>query len=122
MSEAALAALDGRVTNLERALNESLVRIEALIRQEIHDLKTEQIKDIKEDVARVEADLKEQVKRIADDQRRLWDATRELEKRENQRYGGDRKLGWLGNLIAIALSGGIGGLLTAWFTSGRPHP
>lgn len=122
MSEAAIVALDGRVTNLETMLAQSLARIEGLIRQEISDLKTEQIKDIREDIRRVERDLKAEVARVADDQRRLWDATRALEGRENQRTGAGKSIGWLGQLIAVAMSGGIASFLTYLLTGRAPHP
>lgn len=122
MSEAALAALDGRVTNLETMLTQSLARIENLISKEISDLKNDQIKDLKEDVRRVERDLKVEIGRVADDQRRLWEATRALEGRENQRTGAGKSIGWLGNVLAVALSGGIGALLTYVMTGKPPHP
>ena len=121
--ETAITALDGRVTNLETALNQSLARIEALIRQEIQDLKTEQLRDIRATIDRVERDLKDEIRRIADDQRRLWEATRALEGRENQRTGAGKSIGWVGNVIAVALGGGIGAILTSLLSGGKPpHP
>ena len=122
MSEAALSALDNRLTKLENDIPSALQRIEDLIRREIQDLKVEQIRDIKSDITRVERDLKEEAKRLADDQRRLWEATRALEGRENQRTGGGKALGSIGHV----LSAGIGGLIALvgnWLSSGHtPHP
>ncbi len=107
-----VAALDARVTRLEAAITAGFERLERLLRTEISDLKTEQI-----------TDLREANKRLADDQRRLWEALRDLERRESQRVGGRRVLSSIGHF----LSAGVGALLTwiaTWLSSGRPpsHP
>lgn len=104
-----VAALENRVNRLEAQIDAGFSRIETLLRSEINDLKTEQIND-----------LREANKRLADDQRRLWEAVSTLQSREAQRYGGDRKLRGLSQLV----SGGIGGLIAAvatWFST-RPPP
>ena len=106
-----VAALDARVTRMETQITEGFNRIENMLQREISDLKTDQI-----------SDLKEQNKRIADDQRRAWDAIESLRRREDQRYGGERKLGSITHFLA----GGIGAAIT-WvatlISSGRaPHP
>lgn len=130
MSEAEIVALDGRVTILETTIPAALLRIENLIRQEIHDLKTEQLGDIKVSIDRVERDtkitldrierdIKKEVDRIADDQRRLWEHVGKLELRESQRYGGDRKLGAVWNFVWAVISSLVT-FLAAWLSFGRP--
>lgn len=108
-----VAALDARVTRLEDQITSGFERIENLLRQEISDLKTEQISELRKDKDR-----------IADDQRRLWDRLVEMERRENRRAGDHtgqhRVLGGIGHF----LSAGLGGLITwlaTWF-SGNPPP
>jgi hypothetical protein len=122
MSEAALSVLDGRVTQLESALNQSLVRIEGLIRQEIQDLKTEQLSEIKKSLDRIERESSKTTDRLADDQRRLWEAVRALEGRENLRTGGNRAFVSAGHFIS-AIAGGLIAAAVNWLSSGRtPHP
>lgn len=103
-----VAALENRVNRLESQITDGFARIEALLRSEISDLKTEQIKDLREGNTR-----------LADDQRRLWERLADLERRDNLRTGGDRKLGSL----SFFLSGGLGGLISAVATyfSTKPH-
>lgn len=146
MTDAAFVALDGRVKQLETLVPDALDRIENLIRDEIKDLKTEQLADIKKSIDRIEVDLNNKHARLADDQRRLWDRLTDverrenerarlgkdheelagrvttLEKHENQRYGAGKSIGWLGNLVAIAMSGGVGAVLTYLLTGRPPHP
>lgn len=62
-----------------RHLGEAVQRIEATIAKDISLLKTEQI-----------AELRKAVDRIADDQRRLWEALRPLERRQYEQAGGSR--------------------------------
>lgn len=105
-----VAALETRVTRLENQISAGFERIEELLRSEISDLKTEQL-----------TDLRKTNDRLADDQRRAWEAIRTLEQREAQRYGGDRKVGSWAHFV----SGGIGGVITAavtWFSTRPPHP
>ncbi len=109
MPEAAIADLDRRVTSLESVVTSSLNRIEGLIRQEIQDLKTEQI-----------SDLKKSIERIGDDQRRVWEAVRSLEGDDKLRTGAARAVDKFGNFISIGLGATIGAIVT-WLTSGR-HP
>jgi hypothetical protein len=71
--------LERRVNSLEQAITDGLTRIETLLRQQIQDIKGEQLKD-----------LKDNYQRLADDQRRSWDAIRELEKARSQTAGGAR--------------------------------
>jgi len=106
-----VAALEGRVTRLETQISEGFNRIENMLQREISDLKTDQI-----------SDLKKANERIADDQRRAWDAIESLRRREDQRFGGERKLGSISHFLA----GGFGAAITwvgTWLASGRaPHP
>jgi hypothetical protein len=76
--------LESRVTRLENQIAAALERIERRLDKEIGDLKDEQI-----------SDLREANRRMADDQRRLWEAVRLLEQRDNQRIGGNRALSGL---------------------------
>ena len=88
---------DGDVKLISARLEsmESLIeRIETLLQKEISDLKTEQI-----------ADLRRQIERIADDQRRSWDAIRALETVRDRAHGGGKVLsGLVTGLIAIVSS------------------
>jgi hypothetical protein len=117
-----VAALDNRVTALEAALTQSLARIETLIRQEIQDLKSDQLTEIKRSLDRIERDATKTTDRLADDQRRLWEAVRTLERRENLRTGTGKAMGSIGHFF----SAGLGGLISAvatWLSLGRsPHP
>lgn len=113
MTEAAIAALDGRITKLEQDIPSGFRRIETLIREEIQDLKKDQLSDIKAMIDRVERDVTKQVDRIADDQRRSWDAVRALESRENQRTGGSKAFGAITHFISAAI-GGLITLLGTW--------
>ncbi len=119
MSEAQLASLDGRVTALEKTVPDGLRRIEDLIQKEIHDLKTEQIRDIKNSVDRIETDtraglsrvengLKKDIDRVSDDQRRLWEHVGKLELNDGQRTGGSKAIDRLWNFVSVA----VGALIT----------
>jgi len=76
-----------------RAFQESLTRIENKIDKEIADLKSEQI-----------ADLKVQNVRLADDQRRSWEAIRKLEDHRNLSQGGKATI----NYITTTLFASVG--------------
>jgi predicted nucleic acid-binding Zn-ribbon protein len=122
MTEALVSALEGRVTHLETALTQSLARIEGLIRQEIQDLKTEQLSDIKKTIERVERDLKTEFSRLATDQGRLWDRITDLEKRDNLRTGSSRAIDRMWNFFSALLGGAIA-ISGSWLSSGKPpHP
>lgn len=110
MSE--LAALEGRVTRIENQITAGFERVENLLRSEINDLKTEQIKDLREANAR-----------LGDDQRRLWDVVTGLLARENQRTGGERRLNSLWNIVSAVIGGSIG-VIGTWLAKGggTPHP
>lgn len=114
MTDHEVAALDGRVTRLENQITEGFDRLEMLLRQEISDLKSEQI-----------ADLRKQNERLGDDQRRLWDRLVEVERRENRRageHGGQgRILSGIWTFVA-AVAGGIITWLATYFSSGSPPP
>ena len=103
-------ALEGRVTRLENAVTNGFERIEGLLRQEINDLKTEQIKD-----------LREANNRLADDQRRLWDQVTELQRRDYQRIGSGRTIGAITNIMSAVFGGSVAALV-AYFTTLKPHP
>lgn len=100
-------ALESRVTRLEEAISNGLTRIEDLLRQSIGDLKAEQIKDLKDNYLR-----------LADDQRRLWDAVRVLEKAKSRNDGGMQVVGLIWNVVSACIGGGIVGVLN-WL--GRAH-
>lgn len=80
------------------SLHEAIARVEKKIDQEIADLKQEQI-----------ADLRVAIDRIADDQRRLWEAVRALETDRNQDKGSWRVIQGITGLVA----GSVGAALTA---------
>jgi ferric-dicitrate binding protein FerR (iron transport regulator) len=101
-------ALENRVTRLEDQITDGFLRIENLLRQEINDLKDEQL-----------SDLRKQNERLSDDQRRLWDRLTEIERRENRRAGetghANRILGGLGHFLTALTAAGLTWLAT-WFT------
>lgn len=105
-----VTALDERVNRLEEAIAAGLNRIESLLRQQIQDLKTEQLRD-----------MKDELRRLADDQRRLWDAVRDLEKVRNLNAGGIRVINSIWNLISAGIGAGIMALLNG-FSGGSGHP
>jgi hypothetical protein len=118
MSE--LVALEGRVTRLESAYSRlegvfatGLSEIKELIRGEITDIKNEQI-----------ADLRDANRRLADDQRRLWEALRVVENRENQRTGSDRTTGKAFTALMMLITAGVASFMTwlAGLFSVHPHP
>ncbi len=108
-----VAALDSRVTRLENQITLGFERIESLLRQEINDLKAEQINE-----------LRKANDRLADDQRRLWDRLVEMEQRENLRVGaqggGLRVLGAIGHFLSAACGGAITWIATWLAGSGSP--
>lgn len=114
MNDASVVALDSRVTRLETQISDGFDRVETLLRQEISDLKTEQI-----------TDLRKANERLADDQRRLWERLVDMERRENRRAGDHsgtaRVLTAVGHLISAALGGVITWAAT-YFSSGAPPP
>jgi hypothetical protein len=118
------SALETRVTALEGAVNKGLDEIKELIHDEIQELKNEQLKEIKASIDRVERDVREENKRLADDQRRLWDAVRALEADRNANAGAAVTKRSYSHVITGLLSGG-GVAFIAWLL-GRiglgPHP
>jgi hypothetical protein len=113
MSE--VAALESRVTRLEDQIVDGIERIEKLLRQEINDLKTEQIKD-----------LREQNTRLADDQRRIWDKITQAEAREYTRSGeqghSKRIMGGLGHFLTALCAAGLTWLATLFSGGGNVPP
>jgi len=91
-----ILALDQRVTRMENQIASGFDRIERLLRSEIDDLKKEQIND-----------LREALRRLADDQRRAWEAIEMLRRREDQKIGSSRTL----ENLWRAMSAVIGGIL-----------
>lgn len=79
-------------------LTTSVARLEDLIVREIQELKAEQI-----------ADLKRQNERLADDQRRAWEAIRMLENKGNQYYGGVKVI----HAVIATVSGLVGAALAS---------
>jgi len=109
-----VAALSARVNHLEGDIKSGFERIENLLRQEINDLKTEQIND-----------LRKANDRLADDQRRLWERVGDMERRENRRAGehGGRNhvLSAIGHFLSAACGGAITWIAT-WFAGGGAPP
>jgi len=109
-----LGAIEARVTVIEGQIASGFARIEGLLRQEITDLKSDQI-----------SDLRKTNERLADDQRRLWDRLVEMERRENRRAGDStgqsRVLGAIGHALSAA-GGGLITWLATWFGGGGPPP
>jgi hypothetical protein len=108
-----VAAVDARVTRLEEQINAGFADIKSLLRQEISDLKTDQIND-----------LRKQNDRLADDQRRLWDRVVDVERRETQRTGDDQGKNRVLSAIGHFLSAAAGGFITwlATWLSNTPPP
>lgn len=105
-------ALEERVSRIENSVDEGLARIESLIRQQIQDLKTEQLKDIKSTIDRVERDLKNDHTRLADDQRRLWDRLNDLERKDNRRAGEQGTWRVITHTLTGLMSGAIASVMT----------
>jgi predicted metal-dependent hydrolase len=88
MTDADAKLISTRLENLEGLIE----RIEGLIQREISDLKSEQI-----------ADLRRENERLADDQRRLWEAVRTLETDRNRAHGGAKVIsGLITFVVSIA--------------------
>lgn len=95
---AEIRGLTAGQSRVEVALEAAVSRLESLIRSEIILLKNEHL-------ARIERDFE----RLADDQRRSWDAIRLLERRDAERTGGNKTwhavvAGTIG-LVAAVLGG-----------------
>lgn len=105
-----IAALEKRVVALESMVATSLNRIEGLIRQQIQDLKSEHINEIRK-----------RLDRLLDESQRIWDRLRELETADSRRSGISSV--WIGisHLVAAA-AGGLIAAAAAWVSSGRPPP
>lgn len=94
----------GQFSRIEATVDQlvaTVARLETLIREEIADLKREQI-----------ADLRKQNDRLADDQRRAWEAIRELEAGQHKSTGRSSALQGILTVIASLLSGGLVAVLT----------
>lgn len=101
MTDADAQLISSRLENLESLIE----RVEGLIKQEIQDLKKEQI-----------ADLRRENERLADDQRRLWEAVRELEADRNRAHGGGKVLSVIVTaIISIISSSAAAALITKFF-------
>jgi len=105
-----IPALETRVTRIEDQIAAGFSRIESLLRSEINDLKTEQI-----------TDLREANKRLADDQRRLWEHVGQIELRDGQRTGSSRAFERMWNFGAALIGGGIA-IAGSWLSSRVPPP
>lgn len=92
-----IAAIETAVTGLTSAVG----RLEALIREEIQDLKREQI-----------ADLRKANDRLADDQRRAWEAIRELEKNRSGISAAFKTAHAISSLIVALIGGAVGSIVT----------
>lgn len=89
----------GQFSRIEATVDQlvaTVARLETLIREEIADLKREQI-----------ADLRKQNERISDDQRRAWEAIRELEANAHKSSGRASMVHASMSVLASLLSGGL---------------
>lgn len=101
MTESDVKLISTRLESMEGLIE----RIEALLQKEISDLKTEQI-----------ADLRRQIERIADDQRRAWEAIRSLENDSNRAHGGGKVLtGLITGFISIVGSSAAAVFITKFW-------
>lgn len=115
---ARIDAIEERVRRVENAMEAGLDEIKDLIRQEIRDLKSEQLADLKATIGRIETDLKGEHGRLADDQRRLWDAVRVLEKGAVASTASRRAISSLAHGVTSLFGAGIGSLIT-WLLTRR---
>ncbi len=113
-----IPALERRVAKVEDAVERMPDRVAAgfaevkdFIRQEIQDLKADHLNGIRATIDRVERDLKGEHARLADDQRRMWDAIRKLEDDRNREVGSRRATSSIGHMLTALLSGSSGGLV-----------
>ena len=127
-----IPVLEQRVKNAEEAINKmpdrmaaAIGEVKEFIRQEVSDLKTDHLSGIRSTIDRVERDLKGEHARLADDQRRMWDAIRKLEDDRNREAGSKRATTGIGHTATALLSGSGGGFI-AWMLSrigtGSPPP
>jgi t-SNARE complex subunit (syntaxin) len=102
-------------TKLEN-LEGSIERIEALIMKEITDLKNEQIADVRKTLEKYASDGSKAIDRVADDQRRLWEAVRSLENDRNRAHGGGKVVaGLITGIISIVSSSAAAVFITKLF-------
>jgi len=108
-----IVALDNRVTRLEAQISTGFERLENLLRTEITDLKSEQIKDLREGNSR-----------LADDQRRLWEHIGRLElgngEQSGVRKGTSKAMDRAWNAFSLMI-GGVLALVGSWLSIGRSH-
>ena len=95
---------EAQVTQQLEHLTASIDRLEQLIMREIQDLKSEQI-----------ADLRRHIERLADDQRRAWEAIRTIENSTYQYYGGVKALHATIAIISGMLGAGIAALIAKFY-------
>jgi hypothetical protein len=91
-----LAALGGAIEHIQKSMEGSVARLEALIAREIGEIKTEQI-----------ADSKRSIERLADDQRRMWEALRVIETRQADQGGAFRAIHGFAIFAGSLVSGGF---------------
>lgn len=108
-----IAGLETRIERIEDAVTAGLDGVKDFIKQEIQELKTEQLHDIKSSIDRVERDSKAAHDRLADDQRRAWDAIRALEADRFRRQGGAGAMKALWTSLTAVIGGGVGAFI-AW--------
>jgi chromosome segregation ATPase len=115
-----LSGLTTRVGTLETRVDSGFDRLEQLFKQEINDLKQEQLSDAKREITR-----------LGDDQRRIWDElhsqSRLMTQRDAQREArhesqkeAKETIFNMGNLIAL-LFGGVLTAIATWLLGGH-HP
>ena len=99
---ASIAAMTAQLDNMQA----TLARLEKKIDTEIAELKTEQI-----------AQLRAENTRLADDQRRMWEALRNLENDRSAERGSKRAINSLTHTVSGLFGGAFGAFATWWFTS-----
>jgi hypothetical protein len=105
-----IAALEVRITRLENdfvdlrtTITSGFADIKAMLREEISDLKKEQISDIK------------------NDNQRLWKEVADLKIARNERDGSNKAFINITHFIAV-MFGGLVTWLATWIASGKAHP
>lgn len=94
--------LEASFTRTEAIIERTFAELKAMIKDEVLRLKNDQL-----------AEIRKEAERLADDQRRSWEAIRALERNENERKGGFKIIHALWAAVLAAL-GAIATLLVAY--------
>lgn len=120
-------SLERRVTKVESAVEampdriaKAIAEVKDFFHEELQELKADHLTGIRQTIERVERDLKGENARLADDQRRMWDAVRKLEDDRNRQVGVRGATSTLRQTLIGLSSGGIGAVI-GWLLHFAAH-